>query len=319
MSHAGNGRRARLRLLGSFGLLCYDFEGNEVWRKPIPMPVVEFGSSSSPILSGERLILNCDQDINSFLIALNKKTGQEIWRKDRGEFRRGFATPIIWRHDGLEELVVPGSLWLKSYDLADGKERWSYSGTSRVACSSPVAGDGLLFSASWNVGGDEGDRITMPRFKEVVAEYDQDKDGKFTLEELPKGPIRERFTQIDVNKDKLVTEEEWNGMADAFAKAENAVIAIRPGGRGDITKPRPGSKPGACLTSRPRFITAAASTPSKMAAWPPVTKLKPARRFIRTNASVLLAIFMLPPSLPMGASTLLHKRAWWWSLKLLIT
>jgi hypothetical protein len=63
---------------------------------------------------------------------------------------------LVWRHGGEEELVVPGSIWLRSYDLADGKERWTYSGTSRVACSSPTAGDGLLFSASWNIGGDEG-------------------------------------------------------------------------------------------------------------------------------------------------------------------
>ena len=64
----------------------------------------------------------------------------------------------------------------------------------------------------------------MPRFSEVVAEYDKNKDGKFSLDELPKGPFRERFSQIDVDKDKLVTELEWNIMADAFAKAENAVI-----------------------------------------------------------------------------------------------
>lgn len=232
---AADGERVYV-YFGSFGLLCYDFEGKEVWRKPIPMPVVEFGSSSSPILAGDRLILNCDQDINSFLLCLDKKTGREIWRTERPEFRRGFATPFIWEHDSLEELVVPGSLWLRSYDLNDGKKRWTYRGTSRVACSSPVAGEGLLFSASWNIGGDEGERITMPKFSEVVSEYDHNKDGKFTLEELPTGPIRERFTQIDVDKDKIITPEEWNSMADAFAQAENAVIAIRAGGEGDITK-----------------------------------------------------------------------------------
>ena len=76
----------------------------------------------------------------------------------------------------------------------------------------------------------------MPRFAEVVGEYDKNKDGKFSLDELPKGPIRERFTQIDVNKDQLVTPQEWNDMADAFAKAENAVLGIRSGGQGDITR-----------------------------------------------------------------------------------
>ena len=221
---------------GSFGLLCYDMEGKEIWRKPIPIPIVEFGSGTSPVLAGDLVILNCDQDMNSFLLALDRVTGKEVWKTDRSEFRRGFATPLVWPHDGSEELIVPGSLWLKSYDLKNGKERWTYRGTSRVACSSPAAGDGMLFSASWNIGGDEGERITMPRFAEVVAEYDKNKDGKFSLDELPKGPIRDRFSQIDVNKDQLVTAEEWNEMSDAFAKAENAVLGIRAGGRGDITK-----------------------------------------------------------------------------------
>jgi outer membrane protein assembly factor BamB len=221
---------------GSFGLLCYDMEGKEVWRKPISMPIVEFGSGTSPILAGDRLILNCDQDMNSFLLAVDKTNGKEVWKTDRSEFRRGFATPLLWQHDGVEELVVPGSLWLKSYDPRNGNERWTYRGTSRVACSSPVAGDSMLFSASWNVGGDEGERITMQKFAEVVGEYDKNKDGKFSMDEVPKGAVRDRFSQIDINKDNLVTEEEWNGMAEAFAKAENAVLAIRAGGRGDITK-----------------------------------------------------------------------------------
>ena len=227
---------------GSFGLLCYDMDGMEIWRKPIPIPIVEFGSGTSPVLAGELLILNCDQDINSFLLAVDRTTGKEVWRVERSEFRRGFATPLVWRHDNTEELVVPGSLWLKSYDVKSGKERWTYRGTSRVACSSPAAGDDMLFSGSWNIGGDEGERITMPRFSDVVLEYDKNNDHKFSLDELPKGPIRERFTQIDVNKDHLVTAQEWNDMADAFAKAENVVLGIRAGGRGDITKTHLGWK-----------------------------------------------------------------------------
>ena len=220
---------------GSFGLVAYDFAGREQWRKPLPPPVVEFGTGTSPILANDLLILVCDQDEGSFLLAVNRQTGETVWKRERTEFRRGFATPFVWRHDGEEELVVPGSIWLKSYNLKDGSERWTYSGTSRVACSSPAAGDGLLFSVSWNVGGDADSRVTMPPFEEFAADQDKNKDGKITPDEIPAGPVRDRFSLMDLNKDGVVTPVEWEGMRDMFAKAGNALLAIRPGGKGDIT------------------------------------------------------------------------------------
>jgi outer membrane protein assembly factor BamB len=221
---------------GSFGLLAYDFNGKEQWRKPLNTPVVEFGTSASPILAGDSLVQVCDQDLDSYLLAVNRHTGKTVWKTERPEFRRSFATPFVWEHGGVEELVVPGSLWLKSYNLKDGSERWTLSGTSRVACSSPTAGGDLLFSASWNVGGDSDSRITMPPFAEFARDHDTNKDGKFTVEEIPVGPVRERFTQMDLNKDGIVTPAEWEGMRDMFAKAGNAVLAIRAGGHGEIAR-----------------------------------------------------------------------------------
>src|SRR5205085_2104652 len=85
-------------------------------------------------------------------------------------------------------------------------------------------------------GGDEDSRISMPPFAEFAAEYDKNKDGQFTEDELPAGPVKERFTQMDLDKDRIVTPAEWAMMADMFAKAGNAVLAIHPGGSGDITK-----------------------------------------------------------------------------------
>ena len=220
---------------GSFGLLAYDFEGREQWRLPLPPPVLDFGTGTSPILVGNLLILTRDQDLSSELLALDKRTGKTVWRVARPEFRRGFATPIVWRHDGEEELIVPGSLWLKSYSLKDGAENWTVSGMSRVPASSPAAGDGLLFCASWNAGGDEGDRVVMPPFAEFARDHDQNKDGKLSADEIPTGPVRERFSQMDLNKDGLVTPVEWQMLREMFAKTGNALLAIRPGGRGDIT------------------------------------------------------------------------------------
>ena len=220
---------------GSFGLIAYDFEGREQWSKPLAAPVVEFGTGTSPVLAGDLVILLCDQDDGSYLLALDKRTGKQAWRSERSEFRRGFATPFVWGHDGGEELVVPGSIWLRSYNLKDGSERWSFTGTSRVANSSPCASDGLLFSASWNIGSDPGDRITLEPYESFARQNDADKDGRFKKEEIPAGPLRDRFSQMDINKDGFVVREEYEMMREMFAKAGNAVLAIQPGGRGDVT------------------------------------------------------------------------------------
>ena len=220
---------------GSFGLIAYDFDGQERWQVPLKTPVVEFGTSASPVLDGDRLFVVCDQDEGAFLLAVDSRSGRTLWRVERPEFRRSFATPLLWKHNGQEELVVPGSIWLKAYNPKDGHELWTYSGTSRVACSSPTAGDGLLFSASWNVGGDADSRVSMEPFDDFARSIKQDPTAALGPELIPAGPVRERFTQIDLNKDGKVNRVEWEGMRTMFARAGNAVLAIRPNGKGDIT------------------------------------------------------------------------------------
>lgn len=220
---------------GSFGLLAYDFAGAEQWRHPLKTPVVEFGASSSPIVAGELVVLLCDADVDSYLLAVDRKTGKTVWKTERAEFRRGFSTPLVWRHDDVEELVVCGSVWLRGYNLKDGKERWSVRGMARVANASPVAGDGLVFVSSWNIGGDQSDRLHLPTYKDFAAANDKNQDGKFSKDEIPSGPFRERFSQFDANKDGLVSREEFEAMEVVFAQSENALFALRPGGQGEIT------------------------------------------------------------------------------------
>lgn len=221
---------------GSYGVLAYDWSGRELWKKPLPAPVVEFGTSASPIIADGKVIIVADQDVGSYMIALDVKTGAEVWRVDRSEFRRSFSTPFVWRHDGLEELVVAGSLWVRSYDLKQGKERWSARGLARVSNASPVAADGVLLVSSWNVGGDEDDRVLMEPHETFAAANDADKDGLLTLEEFPKSKIKDRFSQIDADKDGKVTKAEYETMRGMFAEAVNQLFAIKPGGSGDITE-----------------------------------------------------------------------------------
>jgi outer membrane protein assembly factor BamB len=223
---------------GSYGLLCYDLDGHEIWKKPLPIPITgDFGAGTSPVLAGDRVILNCDQDHGSFVMAVDKKTGQTAWKQDRAGFPRGFATPFVWRHDDVEELVVAGTLRIKSYNLADGSERWTVRGLSRIVCPTPTAGNGLLFVAGWAPGGDPGSRVIIPPFAGFAAEHDTDADGKLSKAEWPDdgGAISRRWKHFDGDKNGTVTRVEWDHMAGIFAEARNVLLAIRPNGKGDIT------------------------------------------------------------------------------------
>lgn len=220
---------------GSYGLLAYDFSGKELWKKPLPVPVVEFGTGASPILTGGNVIVLSDQDVGGYLLAVDARTGTETWRHDRSGFRRSFSSPFLWQHDGMEELIVAGSIWLRSYEVKDGRERWSSHGMARVSNATPTAGDGLLLVSSWNVGGDEGGRVTMAPVDEFFSANDRERDGVLTRNEFPAGPIKDRFSQVDVDKDERVTREEYDNMRGMFEKAANQLFAINPGGQGDIT------------------------------------------------------------------------------------
>lgn len=184
---------------------------------------------------GERLLQLCDQDDASFLLALDRRTGRTLWETARPGFPRGFSTPVVWEAGGAKQVVVAGTLRLVAYDPEDGKELWSVRGLARIVNTLPVIGAGLIFVATYAPGGDSGDRIAMPSFEEFAKETDADKDGFLQLSEIPDGPFLSRFHQIDADKDGRITPREWESMARIFDAAKNSILAVRPGGKGDVT------------------------------------------------------------------------------------
>ena len=217
---------------GSFGLAAYDFDGAELWRKPLTVPVTQHGAGTSPVLAGEMLILNCDQDVGSYLLAVNKQDGRTAWRTERPGFHRGFATPLLWPSDKPEQVIVPGTLRLVAYNLSDGTERWSVRGLPNEMVSSPVAGDGLIYIAGWTYGSGVS---RMPAFDKLLEQGDANKDGQLTRDEAPGGPAKQHFVYIDADKNGRVSREEYADTARIFDESKNVALAIRPGGHGDVT------------------------------------------------------------------------------------
>ncbi len=137
---------------GNLGLFVYTMDGEFVWKKswkPVNMRL-GWGSAASPVLHEDRLYIVNDNDDQSFLLALDKKTGEKIWRVDRDE-KTNWATPFIWKNEKRTEIVTPGSDKVRSYDL-NGKLLWELQGMSTITIATPFESDGLLYICSGYVG-----------------------------------------------------------------------------------------------------------------------------------------------------------------------
>jgi len=137
---------------GCQGLFCYDFEGKELWKRSWGDFATRnnWGTAASPVLHGERVYLVNDNQEQSFLAAVDKRSGDEVWRVLRDE-GSNWATPFVWQNDQRTEIVTPGSRRVRSYGL-DGTLLWELGGMSSITIPTPCAGHGLLFLSSGYVG-----------------------------------------------------------------------------------------------------------------------------------------------------------------------
>ncbi len=133
---------------GNVGLFCYDMEGKQLWTKkwePYAM-VFGWGTAASPVLHKDRLYILNDNEKHSFLAALDKKTGEQIWSVDREE-KSNWATPFVWENEKRTEIVASGKNKVRSYDL-DGKLLWELGNMSSIVIPTPFARHGLLYLSS---------------------------------------------------------------------------------------------------------------------------------------------------------------------------
>ncbi|HYN05911.1 MAG TPA: PQQ-binding-like beta-propeller repeat protein [Vicinamibacterales bacterium] len=134
----------------SEGFYAFDVDGNLKWKVSFGgMAKAGLGPGTSPILFNNFVILQGDQEMGtgSFIVALDRATGKEVWRTSR-ETRRSWATPLIVQSGGRTELVASGAEAVVAYDPATGKELWRTDGTRSHPIPSFVQGDGLVFATA---------------------------------------------------------------------------------------------------------------------------------------------------------------------------
>jgi outer membrane protein assembly factor BamB len=135
--------------LGNVGVFCYDLEGKPLWSKKIEPQKMRFGwgTAASPVVYQDRVYIVNDNDGDAYLLALNARSGEELFRVKREGEKSNWSTPFIWKNSQRVELVTLGTKKNRSYDL-EGRLLWELGGMSSITIALPYAKDDVLYISS---------------------------------------------------------------------------------------------------------------------------------------------------------------------------
>jgi outer membrane protein assembly factor BamB len=178
---------------GSQGVYAYDLAGNLRWQVDLgrvnmgayDIPSYEWGPASSPIIWNGLVIIQCDTQADSFLLALNAGTGETVWKTDRNELP-SWGTPTVVTTAAGPELVTNASNFVRGYDPRTGRELWKMGGSSKITAPTPIFTDGLHIVASGRAPerpvfavrpGARGD-LTLPKGEDHSSQVAWSKTGR---------------------------------------------------------------------------------------------------------------------------------------------
>ena len=221
-----------------FGLVCYDLDGEQAWHREMGPFNVPHKMSSSPVLASDVVIVQCDQDTGSYLIAIDKETGSERWKAERPEIAHGYATPAIGSPaGGPEQVVVSSSFETASYSVESGEKLWWINGMAWQTKTLPVFDDDhshVIIHAAMGPMTEYGAPRFSGSWEESLEHRDENGDGKLALDEFEFPAMRQLWFLYDLDNDSFMTEPEWD-MAIRRQNADGGVFAVRLGGAGDVT------------------------------------------------------------------------------------
>ena len=245
---------------GSFGLLAYNFEGKGLWRKPLPMPKTfrDQGTSTSPILAEDKLVVFVQIGRDSHLLALHPKDGSEAWRAPMPAFNNSWATPVYWQEGGRGYVGLPCALRFTAFRVADGQEAWWVGDLAYETCATPVVIGEHLFLSSAGVQGERANLTVPPPFEEFVKKYDRDGDGLIAYDEIP-GEVLYTDRQAangrgntslrnalrwfaGMKKEEKLNRARWEelrGQLREFSESpinDTVLMSVRTGGSQDVTR-----------------------------------------------------------------------------------
>lgn len=230
---AADGERV-VAYFGSFGLICFDFDGKMQWEIPMPLTKSYAGNAISPIIVGDKVILYRGNFVDHYLLAVDKRTGKELWRTLQAEpFEAELAcTAIPVVHD--DTLVLHGARSVQGFDIESGKQRW-VTKCATTATSTPLIVGGRVIVAAWNKMGEPALRPAFPSFESLIGEHDSNNDGLVQPGEFPRLWIFHRpegaeapqngakiqFKRVDKDSSGTISKEEWKRQLEDLERFRN--------------------------------------------------------------------------------------------------
>jgi outer membrane protein assembly factor BamB len=215
-----------------FGLAAYTLDGRPLWTTPLGPFKNFYGMGGSPIIAGDAVILVCDQMSGSFMVALDRKTGRERWRRPRPGATVSWTTPMVFTPGGGgdPQLIVLSSTRLDGYTLATGEPLWWMPLSSQGGIGTAIAHQDAVIVATL-----AGSEPWMEPFETALKTFDTNKDGQLSGAEwaTDKG-MGEHFGWVDADGSGVVNAIEYND-ARAMGVGEYGVAALKPAGlRGKV-------------------------------------------------------------------------------------
>lgn len=219
-----------------FGMLAYGPDGNELWRieqGPFNNPM---GLAASPIYVNGKVIQVCDSETGSYMYAADAKSGKIVWRNERPYSLRGFSTPVLYEPEsGGLQVVVAGSYELAAFDVESGEKIWFVQALTWQLKPTPVIDGDYAYVLGWAGNADLGLQEEIPLFGKILAEYDDDQDGKLSREELLPvfgRKVSKNLGSFDLDLTGFMEERDWEHHRRK-KKVVNAIRKIKLGGKGD--------------------------------------------------------------------------------------
>ena len=217
---------------GSYGLICFDIAGAKQWDVKMKLARSFSGNATSPIIVGDKVILYRGNYVDHFLMAVDKRSGKDIWKVKQPERfspdMAGTSTPIV----AGDKLIVHSARAVQAVDIETGKQIWKMR-CSTTATSTPVVAGDEVIVATWHQTGETSQIPALSTFEKLLEDRDRNKDGVIDGKEFPrlmifhrsegtdapKNGFPLRMGMVDRNEDGQVDKEETERLIETFLEA----------------------------------------------------------------------------------------------------